>query len=117
MLTGLTYDHVWEHQTRVWSPNRVLNFTPQEWIVYLNWLGFECDFISIDGEAQELMLDFLPLGLPYFCGIGLPLEHPKYGDDNAHALVITPTGRVWNPLEDIPGDLSFADFRRVIKPS
>jgi hypothetical protein len=116
MLTDLTYEKIWRDQTGVWSPAQVLDFSPLEWTVYLNYLGFECDFVSIDGEAQEPLLDFLPIGVPYFCGIGLPIEHIKYDDRNAHAIVIDRNGKVLDPLQDDPGDLAFKDYRKAIFP-
>jgi hypothetical protein len=110
MLTGLSYERVWRDQTKAFSPEEVLNFNPLTWSVYLSWLGFEFGFFYAEGLLLDLQVEF-PLGVRYFCSVGLHENHPRSGLTNGHAIVLDEFGIVFDPLNDAPGVMPMEHYR------
>jgi hypothetical protein len=110
MLSGTTYEKVWQDQTSRFTPDEVLHFRTIQWSVYLNYLGFEVGFFGQEhGPILELLLQLnaLPRGLRYWCVVGVPGDSDA---DNAHGIVVDENGIVYDPATDTPGAFPLAYY-------
>src|SRR5436305_11185492 len=68
MLTGLTYDKVWNDQTSVFSAEEVLNLEVMHWSFYLSHLRFEVGRLYMEDGPLLRSISSLQQGVRYFCG-------------------------------------------------
>jgi len=107
MLAGLTYEKVWSDQTSGFTEDEVLNLSPIQWSLYLNYLGFEVGRIYAE-EPLLSMVPSLPPGIRYLSASGRDENHPDYDEtwdpkQNTHSIVIDESGIVFDPGEEAPG--------------